>query len=124
MKDEEYLVLVKEFNYLDSLNKDLTNRLSKVIEEYKYLSIENRTLLNVKSKLLEKELECSKVKNERDQFKKKLIEFHKKMQPSEEESEEDELCHKCRGGGSTLSREESVFTLSSLSTDRQRSEIN
>lgn len=62
-RDEEYLVLVKEVNYLDSINKDVQKRLSTTIEEYKYLSIENRTLLGAKSKLLEKELECSKVKN-------------------------------------------------------------
>lgn len=53
-KDEEYLILLKEFNYLDSINKDLKQKLGKIMEEYKYLSIENRTLLNMKTKLIEK----------------------------------------------------------------------
>jgi hypothetical protein len=63
VKDEEYMILLKEFNYLDTINKDLKNKMSKVMEEYKYLSIENRTLLNIKTKLIEKEVECTKYKD-------------------------------------------------------------
>jgi hypothetical protein len=77
-KDEEYLILLKEFNYLDEINKDLKNKMGKVMEEYKYLSIENRTLLNIKTKLIEKEVDCAKYKDERDYFKRKLIDHHKR----------------------------------------------
>jgi hypothetical protein len=41
--------------------------------------------------LLEKELECTKIKSERDQFKKKMIDLHKRMQREQgEESSEEE----------------------------------
>ena len=77
------------------------------MEEYKYLSIENRTLLKIKEKLLEKELECARLKVERDQFKgekdqfkKKTIEYHKMLMELEDEDE-------CNG--------ESMFSLSSIS---------
>jgi len=63
VKDEEYMILLKEFNYLETINKDLKDKMSKVMEEYKYLSIENRTLLNIKTKLIEKEVECTKYKD-------------------------------------------------------------
>lgn len=38
-KDEEYLILLKEYNYLDSLNKEVKDRHAKLLEEYRYLSI-------------------------------------------------------------------------------------
>lgn len=79
-KDQEYLLLLNEYNFLDSINKDLKDRHAKLMDLYKYLSIENRTLLIAKGNLAEKELECARIKGERDQFKKKIIEFHRRMQ--------------------------------------------
>jgi hypothetical protein len=63
--------------------------LAQLTQEYKYLSIENRTLLNTKTKLVDKELECAKIKSERDMFKKKLIELHRKKAEEEEDERED-----------------------------------
>ena len=75
--------MLSEYKYLNTIAKDAKSKLANLTEEFKYLSIENRTLLNVKTKLTEKELECAKVKAEKDQFKKKLIAFHRKSQEEE-----------------------------------------
>ena len=38
-KDEDFLVLLKEYNYLNTVSKETKSRLAKLMEEYKYLSI-------------------------------------------------------------------------------------
>ncbi len=68
------------------------------MEQNKYLSIENRTLRNTKAQLLGKVQECSKYKEERDYFKKKVIEQHNMK--------------KCRCSNKQA---ESIFSLSSAS---------
>lgn len=62
-KEEDYLILLNEYNYLDGQHREVKARMGKLMEDYRYLSIENRTLLNVKTKLIEKELECTRYKD-------------------------------------------------------------
>ena len=91
VKDKEYMVLLKEFNYLDDINRDLKKKVAVTLEEYRYLSIENRTLLNIKNQLGQRENECKRFKEERDTFKRKLIALHRQhMQLMEEREEEEE----------------------------------
>lgn len=33
------MILLKEFNYLDGINKDLKSRMAQLMEDYKYLAI-------------------------------------------------------------------------------------
>jgi uncharacterized protein (DUF3084 family) len=103
------MILLKEFNYLDTINKELKTRMGKVLEEYRYLSIENRTLLNTKTKLIEKEVECTKYKDERDYFKRKIIEHHRRN-----EQQKQQMTNACQ---CTLKQEDSIFSLSSASNN-------
>ena len=84
-KDEDFLVLLKEYNYLNTVSKETKSRLAKLMEEYKYLSIQNRTLLGVRQKLVEKELECTKIKGEKEVFRKKIIGLLRQLAEKEEE---------------------------------------
>lgn len=83
--------------------------MGKVMEEYRYLSIENRTLLNTKTKLLEKEMECTKYKDERDYFKRKVIDHHKRNEQLKKET-----AHACQ---CKIKQDESIFSLSSASNN-------
>ena len=147
------MILLKEFNYLDDLNRELKNKVAVTLEEYRYLSIENRTLLNIKSKIAQLEQECRRNKEEKDTFKRRLIILHRQhtqlIQEREDEEEDDSrggaavvgkgksrkngqgMPAAYRGGSpgsrsnsprrSPFGQEESLFSLSSVSTEHNHS---